>query len=63
MKKTYAEMLADALREIGVLTLVFALLDRIVAGRITMAWTVAALSLSVASFLLGCELERRRPNA
>ncbi len=62
-KKSYAEMLAEALREIGVLTLVFALLDRIVAGRITVSWTLMALSISVASFLLGCVLERMRPDA
>ena len=59
MLKTYTEMVAEALREIGVLVLVFSLLDRLVAGRITVAWTVTATAVSVVTFATGCYLERR----
>ena len=60
MRKSYGEMAGEALREIGVLVLVFSVLDRMIAGNITAIWTAVTLAISVVSFLLGCMLERIR---
>ncbi len=59
-RKSIDEMVGEALREVGVLILVFAILDRLVAGSITWIWTVAAILISASAFLYGCVLERRR---
>ena len=59
MRKSYAQMVAEALREIGVLVLVFSLLDRLVAGRITFVWVLFAVLVSFAVFFYGCYLEGR----
>jgi len=56
-------MAAEALREVGVLILVFSLLDRLIAGSITLLWTLSATAIRGASFFLGCMLERGRVGA
>jgi hypothetical protein len=59
-KEPVSKMLAEALREIGVLILVFSVLDKIVAGGITLQWTVFAVLLSAIVFSSGVLLERKR---
>ena len=54
------KMLGDGFREVGVLVLVFALLDRILSGNITIRWTLAALALGILFFCTGLYIERRR---
>jgi len=56
-------MFGEALREVGELVLVFALLDKVIKGDITPWWTVAAIAVASAIFLMGCYIERRRPDA
>ncbi len=63
MHESYTEMAAEALREVGVLILVFSLLDRLIAGSITLLWTLSATAIRGASFFLGCMLERGRVGA
>jgi hypothetical protein len=59
--KSWAEMSADALREAGVLVLVFGLLDRYMFDRGPPAgWTASVLGLALLSFVLGGVLERTR---
>ncbi len=58
MRKTYTEMVGEALREVGVLVLVFSLLDRLIAGRITLTWVLSAIAVSIVVFVYGCFLER-----
>lgn len=53
-------MLAEGFREIGVLILVFALLDKLVSGSITWQWTLAAIFISSLTFGAGVYIERRR---
>jgi len=62
-RKPIEEMIAEGFREVGVLVFVFALLDRVIQGRITFWWTTIAVALSATLFAAGCYLERRRPNA
>lgn len=59
-KESVSKMLGEALREIGVLILVFSVLDKIVAGGITIRWAIVAFSLSAVSFSLGVLMERNR---
>ncbi len=63
MRKTYTEMVGEVLREIGVFILVFSLLDKLIAGRITFIWVWSAIAVSFVIFSYGCFLERRRINA
>jgi hypothetical protein len=56
-------MIAEGFREVGVLVFVFALLDKVVQGKITFWWTMIAVALSATCFTAGCYLERRRPDA
>ena len=51
---------AEAARECGILWLVFALLDKVVAGTITLPWTIWNLSGSVAMWAFGMYIEMRR---
>jgi hypothetical protein len=60
--KAIEEMIGEAFRDIGILTFVFAILDKVISGKITPWWTVAAIAVSVAFFGAGCYIERRRPN-
>jgi hypothetical protein len=62
-RKPIEEMIAEGFREVGVLIFVFALLDRVIQGRITFWWTMTAVAVSAAFFAAGCYLERRRSNA
>jgi len=55
-------MAGEAFRDIGILVFVFAILDRIIDGKITPWWTVSAICISALFFLAGCYLERRRPD-
>ncbi len=59
-RKSYDEMTGDALREIGVLILVFAILDKLIAGKFSFGWNFSAILVSAAFFLAGCFLERSR---
>ena len=59
-RKSYDEMIADALREIGVLVLVFAVLDKLVVGQFSFSWNLVASFASSLLFLAGCYLERIR---
>jgi len=54
-------MIADGLREAGVLVFVFAILDRLVDGHITTNWTLTAIGVSGVFFVAGLYIERRRP--
>ena len=54
------KMLAEALREIGILIFVFALLDKMVSGSITLRWTLAVFVASGGFFVMGVYLERIR---
>lgn len=56
-------MIAEGFREIGVLIFVFAILDKMIQGKITFWWTTIAVTVSAACFTAGCYLERRRSNA
>lgn len=60
-RKHFEEMIGDGLREIGILIFVFALLDPLISGKITLAWTLAALGVSGWFFGMGLYVERRRP--
>jgi hypothetical protein len=60
MRKSVEEMTGEACREVGVLLAVFAMLDRIIAGHITVAWTITVALVSGVAFLLGCIIERVR---
>lgn len=53
-------MLGEAFRDVGILVFVFALLDRIIGGKITVWWTITVIAISVGFFLAGCYLETRR---
>jgi len=48
---------SEALREIGVLWLVFAMLDKLVAGRLTGTWIATHCTLALASWTLGLYIE------
>jgi len=54
------KMLAEGFREVGVLILVFAILDKLVSGSITWNWTLTALISSSLVFSAGVYIERRR---
>jgi hypothetical protein len=54
-------MIAEGFREVGVLTFVFAILDRLIDGKITTNWTLVALAVSAFFFGMGLYIERRRP--
>ena len=59
--KSWGEMSADALREAGVLVLVFGLLDKYMFGPGPSAgWTAVVVSVALLSFVLGSVLERTR---
>ena len=59
--KSWGEMSADALREAGVLVLVFAMLDKCMFGSGPSAvWTAAIVALALGGFLAGGVLERMR---
>lgn len=53
------ERFAEALRECGILWLVFSILDRLVAGSLTAAWVLSNVSVSIAMWLFGIYIERR----
>jgi hypothetical protein len=59
-RESTSKMAAEALREIGVLIFVFAMLDKLVSGRITTLWTLATGVVSSIFFLSGIYIERRR---
>jgi hypothetical protein len=61
-RKQLEEMAGEGFREVGVLVFVFALLDRIIDGKITPWWTVSAVAVSALFFSAGCYIERRRPD-
>jgi len=52
------ERLAEAFRECGILWVVFALLDRTVAGTLTAPWALWNFSASVAIWSLGIYIEK-----
>ena len=51
---------AEAVRECGVLWLVFAMLDKVVAGSLTMPWMLWNFSGSVAVWAFGMYIETKR---
>ena len=53
-------MIADAFREIGILVFVFAILDKMISGTITIGWTIAAIALALGFFGMGLYIERSR---
>ncbi len=59
-RESTSKMMAEAFREIGILIFVFSLLDKIVAGNITLLWASVVVALSVAFFVAGIVLERTR---
>jgi hypothetical protein len=60
-RKHFEEMIADGLREAGVLVFVFSILDRLVDGKITTDWTLVAIAVGGLFFGSGLYIERRRP--
>jgi hypothetical protein len=60
-RKSVEGMTGEGFRDVGILILVFALLDKVIAGSITGWWTLTAIAISGAFFSAGCYLERRRP--
>jgi hypothetical protein len=59
-RKQLEEMVGEAFRDIGILVFVFALLDRIIDGKINGWWTLTAIAIAAGFFLAGCYFERRR---
>ena len=59
-KEPVKKMLAEALREVGILIFVFAILDKMVSGSITIRWTLEAFAASAGFFGMGVYLERIR---
>jgi len=60
-KRQVAEMIAEALREIGVLTIVFAPLDKLIQrGSANWHTIMLTMGLGLALLFLGINLERRR---
>jgi hypothetical protein len=60
-RRPVAEMAGEALRESGVLVLVFGLLDEAVGDRpLRVLWVGAILSIGVILFVLGLWIERSR---
>jgi hypothetical protein len=59
-KQSVNEMVAEALREIGVLILVFSVLDKIVAGSISVQWAAIVIFISTVAFVSGVLIERKR---
>jgi len=55
------ERLAEAFREVGVLWLTFALLDRLVSGTLTFPWVFVNGTWAIATWSLGLYIELRRP--
>jgi hypothetical protein len=53
-------MIGEGLREVGVLILVFAILDKVITGNITLWWTTTALLSGLLFFTGGCYIERKR---
>ncbi len=62
-RRALDEMTGEALREVGIPIFVFAILDRLVADRITWKWTVVSATISFVFFLGGCYIERTRYDA
>ena len=56
----YGVHTAEALRECGILWLVFSVLDKAVSSRLTVPWTMWNFSGSVALWLLGMYIETKR---
>jgi len=56
----WSERFAEALRECGILWLVFSLLDRVVAGHLTVPWTCWNLTGSIAVWVFGMYIEARK---
>jgi len=56
----FKQHIAEAAREFGILWLVFALLDKVVEGAITLPWTVWNFLLSVAIWSAGMYIELKR---
>jgi hypothetical protein len=52
--------IAEGVREIGILWLVFSMLDRILANRLTLQWSIANVAGSVAIWLLGLYIDIAR---
>jgi hypothetical protein len=59
-KESVNKMVGEALREIGVLILVFSVLDKIVAGSISVQWAAVVIFISAVSFISGVLIERKR---
>ncbi len=60
--KDIKEMVGDFLRETAALVLVFSFLDKLVTGgRMTAAWSIATVALSLFLLILGIGIERSRP--
>lgn len=60
MRKQIEEMLGDFLRDAAVLVLVFALLDKVMAQRLTLWWVCGTIAISGLLLILGILLERWR---
>jgi hypothetical protein len=59
--KGVAEMVGEAMREIGVLVAVFGMLDKLLRGDgATVGWTAAVLGTALFFFVVGVTIERRR---
>jgi hypothetical protein len=61
-RKFVEEMIAEGFRDVGILVLVFAILDRVITGGITVMWTLTAMAIATFFFGAGLYIERKRPD-
>lgn len=60
-RRTSAEMVGEALREAGVLTAVFGMLDKFLRDEgPSLRWTAGVLGLALCLFVLGIKIEEKR---
>jgi hypothetical protein len=55
----FADRIPELFREIGVLWLVFSILDRVIADAVTLAWIVSNVSFALAIWIFGIYVESR----
>jgi len=51
------DRLAEALREVGLLWITFALLDRLVSGTLTFPWVIENAAVAIAMWIFGLHIE------
>ena len=59
LREVFRHRLHEFLREFGLLWLVFAVLDRLVAEKLTPRWITTHLAIGIASWVIGIYIEAR----